>query len=104
MYTFQGIQPERDGSSSPVRRAGSKGLALRYARDGATLGLVGRNMERLEGVAVQCRGLGADVRIGQIDVRAREELMAWLGEFDRATPIGSPIANAGVIEGTGRVG
>ena len=57
-------------------------------------------MERLEGVAVQCRGLGAEVWIGRIDVRARAELMSWLEEFDRAAPIDLLIANAGVIEGT----
>jgi short-subunit dehydrogenase len=84
------------GASSGIGAA----LALRYARGGAALGLIGRDRERLEGVAAECRGLGAEVCTGQIDVRARAELMSWLDAFDRAAPIDLLIANAGVMEGT----
>ena len=84
------------GASSGIGTA----LAHRYARKGATLGLIGRNRERLQIVAAECRSLGATVSIGEIDVRARAELLHWLEAFDDATPIDLLIANAGVMEGT----
>jgi short-subunit dehydrogenase len=84
------------GASSGIGTA----LALRYARQGATIGLIGRNQERLASVAVECRNLGANVSVGEIDIRARAELMHWLEAFDDATPIDLLFANAGVMEGT----
>lgn len=83
------------GASSGIGAA----LALRYAREGARLGLVGRNQERLEAVASQCEALGVPVRIGVIDVTSRQELADWLLDFDRETPIDLLIANAGVLSG-----
>jgi short-subunit dehydrogenase len=84
------------GASSGIGTA----LALRYACQGATIGLIGRNRERLRNVAAQCQNLGADVRVGEIDIRARADLMHWLEAFDDAMPVDLLIANAGVMEGT----
>ena len=84
------------GASSGIGKA----LALRYARESATIGLIGRNRERLQSVAAECQNRGADVRVGEIDVRTRAELMHWLEAFDDATPIDLLIANAGVMAGT----
>jgi short-subunit dehydrogenase len=84
------------GASSGIGQA----LALRYARDGATIGLIGRDQGRLQNVAAECQRRGANVRSGEIDVRDRAELMRWLEAFDTATPIDLLIANAGVMEGT----
>ena len=55
------------GASSGIGKA----LALRYAQEGASLGLLGRHKERLESVAEECRNLGAEVSTGAIDVRNR---------------------------------
>jgi len=84
------------GASSGIGRA----LALRYARDGARLGILGRDHERLDQVAAECRKLGADVRSGTVDVRARPEMRAWLEDFDAAWPVDVLIANAGIMAGS----
>ncbi|HET7681769.1 MAG TPA: SDR family NAD(P)-dependent oxidoreductase [Xanthobacteraceae bacterium] len=84
------------GASSGIGKA----LALRYAREGASLGLLGRHKERLESIAKECRALGAEVATAAIDIRHRAELMDWINDFDRVVPVDLVIANAGVMEGT----
>jgi short-subunit dehydrogenase len=84
------------GASSGIGKA----LALHYAREGASLGLLGRHKERLEAVAKECRALGAEVATGAIDVRSRAELSQWIVDFDKVVPVDLVIANAGVMEGT----
>lgn len=84
------------GASSGLGEA----LALRYARDSRSLGLIGRNRERLAAMQARCRALGCNVETASIDVRDRAMLAQWLGEFDRGTPIDLLIANAGVSTGT----
>ena len=81
------------GASSGIGEA----LALRYAREGARLGLLGRNRERLDRVAAECRGFGAEVHTATIDVRARQDIWVWLEGFDGATPVDLLLANAGVL-------
>jgi short-subunit dehydrogenase len=75
-------------------------MALRYARDGARLGLLGRNRARLDETCEQCRKAGAEVRSGALDVRARDDMGAWLENFDAAWPIDLLIANAGIMVGS----
>jgi short-subunit dehydrogenase len=84
------------GASSGIGKA----LALHYAKPGQILGLLGRNVERLDLVAAECRKRGAEVRTGAIDIRRREELKQWLEAFDRDHSVDLLIANAGVMEGT----
>ncbi len=83
------------GASSGIGEA----LALRYARDGAILGLLGRSRGRLDAVADGCRRLGATVHSATLDVRARSAMEQWLQNFDDNTPIDILIANAGVMAG-----
>lgn len=83
------------GASSGIGRS----LALRYAAKGFRLGLLARDIERLNAVANQCRMLGADVRVAAIDVTARAEMAAWLQDFDRDRPVDILVAGAGVSAG-----
>jgi short-subunit dehydrogenase len=75
-------------------------LALRYAREPARLGLLGRNNLRLGEVAAACRRDATEVQTASIDVRNRQDLRAWLEAFDEAGPVDLLIANAGVMAGT----
>ena len=84
------------GASSGIGRA----LALRYARDGARLGLLGRDRARLEETCAESRKVGAEVRSGVLDVRARDDMAAWLGDFDASWPIDLLIASAGIMVGS----
>ena len=84
------------GASSGIGEA----LAIAYAGADTTLGLLGRNFERLEGVAAQCRTRGSNVQTATIDVRSRDELKAWIERFDRDHPVDLVFANAGVMAGT----
>ncbi|MGF6572931.1 short-subunit dehydrogenase [Paraburkholderia sp. GAS333] len=80
------------GSSAGLGRS----LALSYSAPGVTLGLIGRNRERLEAVAGECRARGAQVETGCVDVRDAAAMQAWLFEFDTRHPLDLLIANAGV--------
>ena len=85
------------GASSGIGKA----LAREYAAAGTHLALAGRNPDRLEETAALCRGMGATVTIGQIDVRDRKALSAWVRAVDDEHPIDLAIANAGITSGTG---
>jgi NADP-dependent 3-hydroxy acid dehydrogenase YdfG len=80
------------GASAGLGRA----LALSYCAPGITLGLIGRNAERLEAVAEECRARGAEIVIGTMDVRDAAALQGWIFEFDAQHSIDLLIANAGV--------
>jgi len=80
------------GASSGIGEA----LALDYAAPGIALALSGRDDARLQAVAEACRGKGATVDAGQIDVTQRDALAAWLVRFDEAHPVDLVIANAGI--------
>lgn len=80
------------GASSGLGAA----LARGYAGPGIVLGLIGRDVERLEAVAAACREAGAEVETGVLDVTEGAPLAAWLEAFDRRWPIDLLLANAGV--------
>jgi short-subunit dehydrogenase len=84
------------GASSGIGKA----LALHYARERGALALLGRDEERLQAVAEECRKLGAGVRTALLDVRDRPGMARWLDELDRANQVDLVIANAGLMAGT----
>lgn len=79
------------GASAGIGRA----LALAYAGPGVVLGLVGRDISRLEGCADACRQMGAITFTASLDVRDAIAMQAWLDDFDNIHPIDLLIANAG---------
>lgn len=85
------------GASSGIGEA----LAQRYARDGVTLLLTGRDETRLRAVAQGCRAKGALVETCLIDVTDRYAFARWLLQMDDASPVDLAIANAGISGGTG---
>ena len=80
------------GASSGLGRA----LAIEFAGPGATLGLLGRNRERLDETAARVREKGAVVRSAAVDVRDRDAMRSFLLDFDAAAPIDCIIASAGM--------
>jgi short-subunit dehydrogenase len=91
---------------SVVITGASKGLgealALLYAGQGRTLGLIGRNRPRLEAVAARCRDRRADVVIGALDVKDGVALARWIKAFDARHPLDLLIVNAGMFTGHGK--
>ena len=85
------------GGSSGIGEA----LAHHYAGAGVTLGLIGRDAGRLEGVAAACRAKGAKVEIQALDVADRGGMQSWIEGFDEAYKVDLVIANAGVGGGGG---
>ena len=83
------------GASSGIGRA----LALKYADEGITLFLCGRNKERLDKVADLCRQQKADVHTFLFDVRDEKETANAITQADEIKPIELLIANAGVSAG-----
>ena len=76
------------------------GLARAYAAPGRRLGLIGRDVSRLDAVAAACRAGGATVEIASLDLGDAVATGAWLRQFDAASPINLLIANAAVSSGT----
>lgn len=85
------------GASSGLGAA----LAKAYATKGVTLGLMGRNRERLDRIADECVAKGARAETGIIDVRDDEIMREWLEKFDGSHPTDLVIANAGISAGAG---
>ena len=85
------------GASSGIGEA----LALHYAAPGRRLSLLGRNAERTEGVAAQCRDKGADVSAISQDVQDASGMASWIQRCDATQPLDLVIANAGVSAGSG---
>jgi short-subunit dehydrogenase len=83
------------GASSGIGRA----LALAYARHGVSLSLLGRERERLEATAAAARAQGAEVSLGQLDVRDQDAMAQWIQASDLRRPFDLVIANAGITTG-----
>lgn len=81
------------GASSGIGHA----LALRYAAPDVTMGLIGRDVQRLEDVVIACRAKGAKVEAISMDVADRVSMENWLTSFDDAyNGVDLIFANAGV--------
>lgn len=72
-------------------------LARLYAGKGVNLGLVARDLQRLEKIVDECRANGSHVEYASIDVSDQESLGKWLLKFDDDYPIELVIAGAGII-------
>jgi len=84
------------GASSGIGRA----LALAYAREGASLVLLGRDAERLEAAAGACLAAGAEEAETHVaDVRDREAMARIVQSAHEKRPIDILVANAGVATG-----
>jgi len=88
------------GASSGIGAA----LARHYASPATRLDLAGRNLQRLEGVAADCRKRGATIVAKPIDVTDRSAMRDWIVAADGEAPLDLVIANAGIgiDEGVGR--
>jgi short-subunit dehydrogenase len=80
------------GASSGIGAA----LARHYARTGVRLSLGGRDAQRLDEIAADCRALGADADIAAIDVTDRTAMRSWILAADARAPLDLVIANAGI--------
>ncbi len=85
------------GASSGIGAA----LALAYAEPGVTLFLGGRDKDRLNAVADQCKAKGADAHPSTVDVMDKISMSSWIGYAQNQTPLDLVIANAGISAGTG---
>ncbi len=84
------------GASSGIGRA----LAVAYAKDGASLFLLGRDKARLDATAEACGVAGAaEVETAIADVRDREAMARLVEAAHAARPLDILIANAGVATG-----
>jgi len=79
-------------------------LARLYAREGGTLGLIGRDQDRLKAVANDCRNNGATVVIAPLDVRDADAVAGWLRQFHHHHPVDLVIANAAISRGVDALG
>src|SRR3989440_2616917 len=74
-------------------------LAKAYAAPHVTLGLHGRDRQRLEATARACQARGATVNTAIIDVTDAAGMASWLREVDGRHPGDLLIANAGTSAG-----
>jgi short-subunit dehydrogenase len=83
------------GASSGLGAA----LARGYAGPGVTLGLLGRNRERLDRTAHACEERGSTVSAAAMDVTEAFGMGSWLCDFDGRHAVDLLIANAGTSAG-----
>ncbi len=88
------------GASGGIGEALAKG----YAKPDVLLGLLGRDVNKLERVAAACKQKGAKTITASIDVTDSEKLQQWITDFDNKNPVDLLIANAGVTSSIGTQG
>lgn len=76
-------------------------LALCYAAPGVMLFLGGRDRDRLDKIAAECRQKGAIAETAQVDVTDRAAMEQWVLAADDRQNLTLVIANAGISGGTG---
>jgi short-subunit dehydrogenase len=74
-------------------------LAKAYAGSQVTLGLLGRDKQRLDATARACEMMGATVSTATIDVTDTSAMASWLCEFDAQHAVDLLIVNAGTSGG-----
>ncbi len=85
------------GASSGIGEA----LAQLYSHPGVTLGLLGRDINKLENVANLCSKKGAVAIPVSMDVTDTDKLQQWIVDFNSKHPVDLLIANAGVTSSIG---
>lgn len=81
------------GASSGIGLA----VARRFAGEGGRLVLAARRAERLEALAADLRGVGADVLVRPADVTAEEQVIALFADAEAFGAIDILVNNAGVV-------
>lgn len=71
-------------------------MALRYAKPGRQLSLIGRDRDRMDALVEDCTARGAKVTPLLADVSDAETLSGWLLERDGAQPVDLLITSAGI--------
>lgn len=84
------------GGSSGIGAA----IAREYAAPGVALAVLGRDPDRLDAVASDCRARGADAIAERMDVTDAAEIARWLTARDAQHEIDLIVANAGISGGT----
>lgn len=79
-------------------------LATAYAKKGIKLGLLGRNIAKLQQTQQACEQKGAMVESASIDVTNDKALQHWIQQFNRHNPVDLLIANAGMTSSIGMNG
>ena len=74
-------------------------LARAYAGPQVTLGLLGRDRQRLDATGRACEERGATVSTASMDVTEASEIGSWLRRFDDRHSVDLLIANAGTSAG-----
>ena len=79
-------------------------LATAYAKTGIKLGLLGRNIAKLQKTQHACEQKGAVVESASIDVTDNQSLQQWIQQFNQQHPVDLLIANAGMTNSIGMNG
>lgn len=83
------------GASSGIGQA----IALRFAKPGVSLALLGRDLNRLQKVASDCIAKGADVDTYEANVEDQLQMQKIINHVDAKRPLDCVIANAGISSG-----